>query len=147
MSDPLSPAARVARRIRLFRVAAGILVILVGVVAAIVGATLTASQTWPSATGTVQSCTTVSNRTGTSGTRTYRQRCEVSWMDGEHTRTAQLDLDGDQYVPGAPVRVRYNGGTTVVETPAWIGLATGGVGLVLLAAGAYVLLRATRRAR
>lgn len=135
----------VARRIRLFRRAAGILVALVGVVAAVVGAVLTASQTWPAATATVQDCTVVSTRTGTSGTPSYRRRCEVSWMDGDRPRTATLDLDSDQAAPGAAVRVRYHGGTTVAESPPWIGFLTGGVGLLLVAAGAVVLIRAGRR--
>lgn len=84
----------------------------------------------------------VSTRTGTSGTPSYRHRCDVSWMDGDRLRTARLDVDGDRAAPGAAVRVRYRGGTTVVESPPWIGLLTAGVGVLLIAAGAYMVIRA-----
>ncbi|MDQ7904120.1 hypothetical protein RB614_06230 [Phytohabitans sp. ZYX-F-186] len=146
MSDPLPPVARAVRRVRLFRLAAGVLVALVGLVALVVGGVFTASQTWPSATGTVGACTTVSTSTGT-GTRTYRHRCEVSWMDGARRRTAHVDLDGDQAFPGSAVALRYRGDTAVVETSPWVGPVTGGVGLVLVAAGAFVLVRARRHRR
>ncbi|BCB90528.1 DUF3592 domain-containing protein [Phytohabitans suffuscus] len=147
MTDPLPPVTRVMRRVRLFHTAAGVLLALIGLVALVIGAVFTASQTWPSATGTVGECTTVSTRTGSSGTPTYRQRCEVSWMDGARRRTTYLDLDTARAAPGAPVALRYRGDTAVEETPPWLGLTTGGVGLALVAAGVFVALRARRRYR
>ncbi|MFC0534014.1 DUF3592 domain-containing protein [Phytohabitans kaempferiae] len=145
MSDVPPHLAHTVRRIRLFRLAAAILVALVGVVALVIGGVLTASRSWPSATGTVESCTAAA--APGPGRTTSRQRCTVSWLDGDRRRATDIELGRAQAVPGAAVTLRYRGDTAVVETPGWAGPVTAGVGLTLLATGAYLLVRARRQGR
>jgi len=145
MSDPLPPAARVGRQVRLFHTFAGVLLALVGLIATVIGGVLTASRTWPSATGTVGTCEVVS--TGSGSTRSTTHRCEVSWMDGDRARTMSVDVGRGDAVPGTQVTIRYKGGTAVVETSPWVGAGTLAVGLVLLATGGFVAVRSFRKAR
>lgn len=144
--ENMMPAtARAYSLARLFKRAAGVIAAIVGLIALIVGITFTASQTWPAATGTVESCTTSVSRTA-SGSTTHKKMCVVKWMDGEQPHTATVDLGNVARFAGESVDLRVHGDTAVVLTPGWVGYVAVVVGLLLLAGGGYFALRKSRPA-
>ncbi|GAA4736091.1 hypothetical protein [Phytohabitans rumicis] len=137
---------------RLFKRAAGFVAVFVGVIVLVTGVQLTVSRTWPTATGTVQSCTT--DWVGTGRDRRIHYDCVVTWTDGARQRTASVDFGRDAQSTGAPVTLRVRGDSAALDGPAWAGYAALAVGLALtLGGGAYLVraltlaIRARRRAR
>ncbi len=142
------PADRVAQLRRLFSRFAAVVITLVGVVALIIGSVLLASQRWPAADATVQSCTShLSRSSGTSTHRTAQVQwdCQVTWVDSAGSHTDTLDYGGKHAVPGEVDRIRVHGNVIVLENPVWVPYVVLGVGLVLLVVGVFLFVRTVRR--
>jgi hypothetical protein len=148
----LPVAARTARTIRLFKRAASLLIAVIGLIALGIGITLIRSQNWPTVTGTVQSCVTVYDHhgptgTGTrTGTRTH-QECVVNWVYENREHTAKVNLGSSPKYVGNTAKLRVHGDNAVDATPAWLGYVTGAVGVLLVSAGIIVALRTRRSPR
>jgi hypothetical protein len=138
-------SARVSAAATFLRWARGILLVLVGLVALIVGGLLLASQNWPAATGTVGSCTTRTTTT-TSHSRTPHQSCVVRWTTGTQQHQATVDFGAARKSAGESVALRVHGDRAVSASPAWLGYFVLAVGLILLVGGVLLTLRARRRA-
>ena len=124
-----------------------ILLGLVGLVFLTIGVWLLVSLSWDRATGVVQDCTTRVERTspGTTGTSTRTvQVCTVSWQAADGPRSASLEINGSDTLPGESVELRVSGGQAVVATPAWVGVATAAGGLAMVGTSAVLLVRRRR---
>jgi hypothetical protein len=134
--------------VRRFKIAAGIIAALVGVIGLVVGIMLIVSQSWPTATGTVKSCTTTATRAYSSAhsTTQHHQTCVVTWTQAAEQHTGSVGFGVANTSPGASVHLRVNGDTAILESPTWEGYVVSGVGLLLLAGGILAFVRLRRRA-
>jgi hypothetical protein len=134
-----------ASRFALLRYLTVIVAALVGLIFAVVGAGLMVFQTWDPATGTLGACASrVVRNAGDTGT--VQQTCRVDWeADGvAHSGTVTFTGSGGPY-PGDIVDLRVSGDNVALAGPAWLGPATLAGGLLLLALGGYLFIRARRR--
>ena len=121
-----------------------ILLGLVGLVFLTIGVWLLVSLSWDRATGVVQDCTTRVERTGTGTSTRTVQVCTVSWQAADGPRSASLEINGSDTLPGESVELRVSGGQAVVATPAWGGVATAAGGLAMVGTSAVLLVRRRR---
>jgi hypothetical protein len=127
---------------RLLGLFGAVLATLVGLLFAVLGGFLVASQSWAAVTGTVGDCQPRSVRSGSSST--VHQHCEVSWeADGVPDR-ATVDLGPTRRVPGEQVELRVSGDLVTPAGPAWVGWASLAVGVALLGGGALLAIRSRR---
>ncbi len=133
---------------RLFGRFGAVILTLVALIALIIGGLLLASQRWPAAQATVQSCTSQlvgsGNGTGTSH-RHQEYHCVVNWQDSSGVRTATVNFGAKQPRIGEVDTIRVHGNTTVLATPAWAGWVTLAVGVLLGVLGVLWFLRSLRR--
>jgi hypothetical protein len=119
---------------------------LVGLIFAGVGVGILWTQTWDQATGTIVSCVTQIEGNGTA--RVTQQTCQVTWeLDGvAHAGAVTLSRNQSMH-PGNAVALRVKGDTAQEDSPAWVGYATGALGLVLIGGAVVLRLRSRSRAR
>jgi hypothetical protein len=126
--------------VSLFRRLAGIVVALVGVIFLVIGILEISSQSWTLTTATVQSCTPriVTSNSG-SGRIHTDYYCQVSWQDGGASHTATIDLGTKTKNVGQSQQLRVHGDSAAVPTPGWLGWVFGGLGILLLASGVWLV--------
>jgi hypothetical protein len=133
-----------ASRFALFRYLTVIVPALVGLIFAVVGAGLMVFQTWDPATGTLGACASRVVRTAGSNTGTVEQTCRVDWEAGGVAHSGTVTFSGSGPHSGEIVNLRVSGDNVALAGPAWVGPATLAGGLLLLALGGYLFIRARR---
>ena len=127
---------------RFFRLIAGVALATVGLVSLVVGINLLGSQNWATATGTVQSCKLSVTGTGTS--RQIHQTCTITWQEGGKAHSHQVDFGKKPVHNGETKQIKVSGDNAVLPSPLWVAVLTFVVGIALIGACVYLVIRSRR---